>query len=155
MKYNMTGASLPMLYATQQDPTFHIDESWELAEGEINGDKFRVILYTCGEVSIHENNEWVDVKDVIEKYDTDEKLHKALDAGILDFQLNNWYEPQVFYENETGGAEYLELTPDLVVFSFDEAIETTKEMLDDENFAKDLAKEIAQIKSLTAKKGEK
>ena len=34
MKYELTGKDLPKLYKGNQDPTFHVDESWELAKGD-------------------------------------------------------------------------------------------------------------------------
>lgn len=130
MKYELTGKDLAKKYENRQDPLFHIGESFELAKGE----DFVVRLYTCGEVSITENGEWVDEKDVIAKYDTDEKLNEAFDKGILEYQLNNWYEPQIFVNDE-----YME-TPDWVVFSFDEALEDVKNYLDSPEAEKDITK---------------
>lgn len=128
MKYELTGKDLAKKYENRQDPLFHIGESFELAKGE----DFVVRLYTCGEVSITENGEWADEKDVIAKYDTDEKLNEAFDKGILEYRLNNWYEPQIFVNGE-----YME-TPDWVVFSFDEALEAVKSYLDSPEAEKDI-----------------
>lgn len=145
MKYDLLNTNLAERFKNRQDPIFHIGESWTLAKGE----NWVLRLYACGDVACRENGEYVDIEDVIEKYDTDEKLHKAIDDNVLEFYLNNWYEPQFFYEGDNGRNQYLELTAEEVVFTFDEALTWASEWLQDDEFQGELTKEIERLKNRT------
>lgn len=142
MEYELLNTNLAERFKNRQDPIFHIGESWTLAKGE----NWVLRLYACGDVACRENGEYIDVEDVIEKYDTDEKLRKALDDNVLEFTLNNWYEPQFFYEGDDGRNQYLELTADEVVFTFDEALTWASEWLQDDEFQGELLGEVERIK---------
>ena len=143
MKYELTGKDLPELYKDNQDPIFHIDESWELAKG----DGWEARIEACGEIYIvDKDGNWVDVDDVIAKYDTDEKLNKAFERGELSYINNNWYEVE-FFADINDSLEYLDLmADDCVVFDFNEAIKVFKDYMADETFKEDLAKEVAKIR---------
>lgn len=134
MKYILTGGDLPELYKDTQDPTFHQDESWELAKG----DGWVARLATHGEIRVYEKGERIKVSDLIDKYDTDEKLHKAEQDGTIEFDNNNWYEV-AFYKDTDDMAEYLDImSDDCVCYDFDEALHIFNDYMADEGFCADL-----------------
>jgi len=143
MDYELTGKDLPELYKDNQDPTFHVDESWELAKG----DGWEARIEACGEIKIiDKDGNWVSVDDVIAKYDTDEKLNKALERGEISYDNNNWYEVE-FFADINDRLEYLDLmADDCVVFDFNEAIKVFKDYMADETFKEDLTREVAKIR---------
>ncbi len=141
LKYKFIGKDLLKVYKKQQDPLFHFDESWELAEG--NGWVARI--ETCGEVRLYKNGERLKVSDLPFEYETDEELNKAEESGELDIANNNWYELQFFAETEHG-LFYLDLTSDLVAYSFDECLEQFNNLVADEKWCADLVEEVNKIR---------
>lgn len=139
MKYDFVGKDLPRLYKNQQDPLFHYGESWELAEG----DGWVARIEACGEIRVYDKDgDRIDVRDLIDKYDTDEKLSRAIRTEEISLGNNNWYEVEFFAERD-GGLDYLDIVADdCVCFSFDEAIEVFKNYIEDKDFIEDLRKEI-------------
>lgn len=145
LKYKLIGKDLPKVYKEQQDPLFHFGESWELAEG----DGWVARIEVCGEVRLYKNGERLKASDLPFEYETDEELNKAEESGELDIVNNNWYELQFFAETEHG-LSYLDLTSDLVAYSFDECLEQFDNLIADEKWCADLVKEVNKL----IKKGE-
>lgn len=141
VKYKLVGGDLPELYKNQQDALFHQDESWELAEGE----GWVARIETCGEVRLYKNGERLKPSDLPFEYETDKALYKAEKSGELSIENNNWYELQFFAETESG-LFYLDLTSDLVAYSFDECLEQFNNLMADEGWCKDLAGEVDKIR---------
>lgn len=142
VKYKFVGGDLPELYKNKQDPLFHDGESWELAEG----DGWVCRIEACGEVRLYKNGERLKVSDLPFEYETDDDLCKAESNGELEVSNNNWYEVQFFAETEHG-LFYLDLTSDLVAYDFDECITQFKKLIHDKAWCKDLASEVAKIRS--------
>lgn len=141
VKYKLIGGDLPELYKNQQDALFHADESWELAEG----DGWVARIETCGEVRLYKNGERLKVSDLPFEYENDEALNKAERDGELEIENNNWYEVQFFGETEHG-LFYLDLTSDLVAYSFDECLEQFKNLMSDEKWCADLVNEVKKVR---------
>lgn len=141
VKYKLIGGDLPELYKNQQDALFHPDESWELAEG----DGWVARIEVCGEVRLYKNGERLKTSDLPFEYENDEALDKAEQSGELEVANNNWYEVQFFGETEHG-LFYLDLTPDLVAYSFDECLEQFKNLMSDEKWCADLVSEVEKVR---------
>lgn len=143
MKYKLLGEDLPKLYKHRQDPLFHYGDSWVLARG----DRWVAWIKTCGEVRVYRNGDRISADDIPQYYKTDDALNRAEQTGELEIENNNWYEVQFFAERERGrGLIYLDLTSDLVAFSFDECLEQFKNLMADEKWCEDLTKYVSEVK---------
>lgn len=149
MRYKMLGGYLPELYKDRQDPLFHYDESWELAQG----DGWFANIESCGEVRLYKNRERLSPSDFEWEYDTDEDMCRAVKSGELEIENNNWYEVQLFAETDDGRI-YLDLTSDLVAYSFEECIEQFNSLMADKEWCNELEKELKRIKKERRKIGE-
>lgn len=142
VKYKLVGGDLPELYKNQQDPLFHFGESWEVAEG----DGWVARIESCGEIRAYKNGDRIKASDIPFEYDTDDDLCKAEESGELTVENNNWYELQFFAETEHG-LFYLDLTSDLVAYSFDECLDQFKNLITDKAWCKDLASEVKRVRA--------
>lgn len=142
VKYKLIGGDLPEQYKNRQDPLFHFGESWELAEG----DGWVARIESCGEIRVYKNGDRIKASDIPFEYDTDEELNEAERSGELEIENNNWYEVQFFGETEHG-LFYLDLTPDLVAYSFDECLGQFEELMPDEKWCADLENEVKKVRA--------
>lgn len=140
VKYKLVGDFAE--YKDRQEPLLHFGESWLLAEG----DGWVARIETCGEVRAYKNGERIGAYDLSMEYATDKDLYRAEQAGELDIENNNWYEVQFFAETEHG-LFYLDLTSDLVAYSFDECLGQFKELMSDEKWCADLVAEVEKVRA--------
>lgn len=133
ISYELVEKNLPKIYKGKEDPLLHCGESWELAKG----DGWKCLIVACGEVRAHKNGKLLAPWDLSEEYATDKELEEAEKKGELNIDYNNWYELQFFCDTGNGLA-FLDLTPDLVAFSFGECIEQFEELMKDKEFCDEL-----------------
>lgn len=137
MKAKLYNQDLKKQYRDNQDPIFHIGESWKVAEG----DGWVAVLATRGEVRATYKGERLSVDSLIQILDTDDKLTDAENCGDLEFGMNNWYELE-FY-TDLAEREYLDLlSDDCVCYDFVEANYVLKSYLKDPAFEIDLGEAI-------------
>ena len=137
MKAKLYNQDLKEQYRDNQDPIFHIGESWKVAEG----DGWVAVLATRGEVRATYKGERISVEDLIQILDTDQKLSEAEANGDLELGMNNWYELEFFAD--LAEREYLDLvSDDCVCYDFVEAKHVLEAYLEDPAFEIDLGEEI-------------
>lgn len=142
MKYKFVGKDLPKEYENRQEPMLHFGESWLLAEGE----GWVARIETCGEIRAYKDGSRISAYDLGIEYKTDEELNRAEKSKELEIMNNNWYELQFFAETEHG-LFYLDLTSDLVAYSFDECIEQFGNLMADERWCADLVAEVKKVRA--------
>lgn len=130
----------PAKYQGRQDPLLHFRESEVVAEGE----GWVALVESCGEIRAYKNGDRVYADDLADEYVDDEALDKAIESGELEVANNNWYELQFFAETEDG-TTYLDITPDLVAFSLDEALEQFKRLISDKEWLERFADEVERL----------
>ena len=109
----------PADFGEQQDAMFHYEESYTLAEGK----GWRCVLNNSGEQVLRAGKLWNE--DVLEKYDSDTKLHRAINTGKVEVINHSWWELDFFK-----GDDYVDLHIDTYCTSVEEAIEKFKEIAD-------------------------
>ena len=140
MKAKLYNQDLEKQYKDNQDPIFHIGESWKVAEG----DGWVAVLETQGEVRATYKGERIFVEDLIQILDTDQKLNDAEANGDLELGMNNWYELEFFAD--LAEREYLDLvSDDCVCFDFVEAKHVLEAYLEDPAFEIDLEEAIRRV----------
>lgn len=116
-------------FGQRQDPMFYLGESFELATG--NGWSCRLV--NCGEQGLWDADHTIRDDDVLAKYDTDDKLNKAINENKVIIVNNSWWELS-FYKEDDNSSWYLDLPVDTVTFSADDAIALFKELMADTAF---------------------
>lgn len=133
----------PNIFGKQTDAMFHLGESYDLAHGELDGTRWECRLANCGKQHLLSHDKdgrlgrLVD-NDVLEKYDTDKKLWKAIDNRQVELICGSWWEVE-FYRVDNDSHWYLDLFTDNseVVDSPADAIRYVEFLLQDKPFIKD------------------
>ena len=129
-------------FGKQQDAMFHLGESYVLAEGE----GWQCRLENCGIQRIMTKDGLYRDEDVLEIYNTDKKLNKAINKGDIVIFNNSWWEVNFFKEVENE-LKFLDLYffLDTVVFTVGEGIKLYKDLIKSEQFWKDLEEEMNRV----------
>lgn len=146
MKTKLYNQDLKEQFKDNQDPIFHVGESWKVAEG----DGWVAVLATRGEVRATYKGERIFVEDLVQILDTDQKLNDAETNGDLELGMNNWYELE-FY-TDLAEREYLDLlSDDCVCYDFVEVKHVLEAYLEDPAFEIDLEEAIRRAGENTLK----
>lgn len=128
------------IFGRQSDALFHLEESYTLATGKIDGVKWECRLANCGEQRLYDKKGDRIANDELRfMYETDEALSQAIDTEEITIGNNSWWELEFFYD-DGGTLHWLDLFPDNseVIDSPQDAIMYFIQLMDDEEFTKEL-----------------
>lgn len=131
----------PKDFGDRQDALFHYKESYDLADG----DGWLCRLENCGEQYMCTSDHKLYHEEVLDKYNTDDKLNKAIDKGKIILVNNSWWEI-AFYKVEKNSYWLLDLFGDNseVVDSPQGAIDYFEKLMSSKRFVKDLKKALKE-----------
>lgn len=96
----------------QTDALFHLGESYPFAHGKLDGIEWECRLSNCGEQRLYDKKgNRISNDDLVNMYDSDEKLLEAIDKDEITIGNNSWWELE-FFRVDDDSHWYLDLFPD-------------------------------------------
>ena len=95
----------PDSFGNRTDAVFHHGESYPLAHGILDGVEWECRLSNCGDQKIvgkdRRGGDLLGDEEVLNYYDTDQKLWDAIDNNRVNFVNNSWWELEFFRIDES------------------------------------------------------